>query len=875
MRKPTSMTVAIVCWVACAVTQASALEQIALDKRQETRIVRLLHPLPQEVRLKGVAYREAPKDCAVRPGGNASDRERQMIDDFRSRWRERFGLAPKSGTAALAIVAGVVKNSPELQQAAERGVFDAKYLAERRNPEQAYAIAMASGGQGATVYVAANDARGLYYGLLTLYQLLTSHSTRDTVVLPHAHVVDWPDVRLRGSWTVLDHVGNDEKAVKHYEQSLRAFSRWKFNLAEAWHLHTPKLGEDGTVKAWWTFPKEAIGIGRRYAVKVYPGTGHIPHKMGVPDLKKRFPGAVATTQIPERKSLSMCQSHPDTQEMLDQYLVSIARQYDFAEIWLSELEGPRGVCHCPECKGNLREYFLKETQRVMHAYGEARKVNPAFKIMLGLTQGSYPHNLAMLQYIPKDVPLTFYNGKMTYKAYFRTYNLPPSAQEMMRLGYTIGMCPNPIETQQRHPFQTPQYCRLLCGEAEDRRVDFVLLHMFPNPFAHDLNGQACAEFLWNSRGRTAEEFTTAWATRKGLDNPEEVAAIIGMLEYPARGLHNCNVQDVVDAVVRFITGKDRATSFAYMRYEFRSHEEMARMRAICEDATERAKRLSNPELIAGCELLEHWITILERYAWCVVNPKDKAGREKAVRAIQVEVKALPETRARWLKFKEDLLKRARRWDLMNRYMAMTMKAWQPIFDREQTVTSPESMALLMAQEEGDLEVVPLNPVWRFKTVADGVGLSQKWFSSDLRDGSWSTVRSDKDCGWEKQGFDGYTGYGWYRQNLEVPDELTEKKHVFLLFQAVDEDAEVFINGKKAFEHSYKTVGGRPGSTWNRPFRFDAKPFLKEGGANLVTVRVYNRAGMGGLWKPVTLIASDVEADAKALVGLVVATEGGE
>ena len=54
-------------------------------------------------------------------------------------------------------------------------------------------------------------------------------------------------------------------------------------------------------------------------------------------------------------------------------------------------------------------------------------------------------------------------------------------------------------------------------------------------------------------------------------------------------------------------------------------------------------------------------------------------------------------------------------------------------------------------------------------------------------------------------------------------------------------------------------------------RFAADAFLafKLGGSGLVAVRVFNRQGMGGIWKPVALIASDVEAEADALVELVV------
>ena len=93
-------------------------------------------------------------------------------------------------------------------------------------------------------------------------------------------------------------------------------------------------------------------------------------------------------------------------------------------------------------------------------------------------------------------------------------------------------------------------------------------------------------------------------------------------------------------------------------------------------------------------------------------------------------------------------------------------------------------------------MIALKDTWKFKTVAKGQGISQKWFSPEVSDRSWATVRSGKGYGWEKQGFEGYTGYAWYRQTLRVPGEAGGKKHLILLFHAVDEDG-VGANQKRA------------------------------------------------------------------------------
>ncbi|MCP4641771.1 MAG: hypothetical protein GY851_15115, partial [bacterium] len=123
-------------------------------------------------------------------------------------------------------------------------------------------------------------------------------------------------------------------------------------------------------------------------------------------------------------------------------------------------------------------------------------------------------------------------------------------------------------------------------------------------------------------------------------------------------------------------------------------------------------------------------------------------------------------------------------------------------------------------------------------------------------------------GWETQGFRGYVGTGWYRVRFITPESLKDAPCLRLFFPAVDEDATVYINGKKAFEHTCESTGLTPDQIWKRPFAFDPTPFLNFGGENVLAVRVYNRGGMGGVYKPVSLVSTDEEIDPAYLEGLI-------
>lgn len=152
---------------------------------------------------------------------------------------------------------------------------------------------------------------------------------------------------------------------------------------------------------------------------------------------------------------------------------------------------------------------------------------------------------------------------------------------------------------------------------------------------------------------------------------------------------------------------------------------------------------------------------------------------------------------------------------------------------------------------------PLSNEWRFRPDPGDVGVGERWFSADLDDSGWATVRSDTGNGWEAQGFAGHHGYGWYRQQFVVTDEALRQADLRLFFGAVDEQAWVYINGQPAFEHTVATTGLPVETLWTTPFSFDPKPFLKPG-QNTIVVRVHDTLGMAGIWRPVTLMWGEVD-----------------
>ncbi len=143
------------------------------------------------------------------------------------------------------------------------------------------------------------------------------------------------------------------------------------------------------------------------------------------------------------------------------------------------------------------------------------------------------------------------------------------------------------------------------------------------------------------------------------------------------------------------------------------------------------------------------------------------------------------------------------------------------------------------------ELGPVPEVWKFKLDPDNVGVKEKWYAADLDDSSWDDIRIREF--WEAQGYD-YNGTAWYRVELAIPASAAGRK-VILYFGAADEEAWVWVNGRKAGEHT-----GNPNALWDKRFPIDITDFVIPGQKNQVTVRVHDGGYMGGLWKNIKLVS---------------------
>ena len=126
------------------------------------------------------------------------------------------------------------------------------------------------------------------------------------------------------------------------------------------------------------------------------------------------------------------------------------------------------------------------------------------------------------------------------------------------------------------------------------------------------------------------------------------------------------------------------------------------------------------------------------------------------------------------------------------------------------------------------------------------GVVSEWYKIDHDDSTWKTL--DTFLVWDQQeppldkaGHD-YDGYGWYRESVEIPAKFKGKPVSFYCGGAINE-AWVWINGKYA--------GHKAHDLWwshANDFELDVTQYVRPGEQNQITVRVWNDAEIGGLYR---------------------------
>lgn len=154
-------------------------------------------------------------------------------------------------------------------------------------------------------------------------------------------------------------------------------------------------------------------------------------------------------------------------------------------------------------------------------------------------------------------------------------------------------------------------------------------------------------------------------------------------------------------------------------------------------------------------------------------------------------------------------------------------------------------------------------LWKFRLDPEDKGIKEKWYQDGRNILKWKHFMATNG-NWEKPHASykkispeirkmaaKYDGIAWYGTSISIPSDWFGKRDIFLYFGAVDESCTVYVNGEKVHERPF-----RERKDWMTPFTVDITKYVKGNSRTpqIIIVRVLDRAGAGGIWKPVRLVS---------------------
>jgi len=563
---------------------------------EQARWLRWVIPQPQQAHFRGRVQVQAA-DVRVRLRDGAGAVERNAAEAILGLFKEKGGVAEFSDSPAFEVWLGACDAEGRIAGMTVPGAAD---LAKLPNWEQAYLIRPVGDNR---LVLTALDEQGLYYAAQTFRQLLEGQFADGTVTLPLAEITDWPDLAERGEW------GGSAA------QDIEWLAEQKMNLVE---VHA-SLGFDEEGRGVATLPQELLDRGRLHAVKVVPIIRHLDYLQGsgigekYPELKGEGESARLRTD-----TLTLCFSKPKMTEIMADWLGSLAAQPGVTDInvWLSEYAGQCGCTECQQAQAEGWPQHALEARAVKRALQIVRPKYPHLRARVLLTQGSYPVNGRVLEAAQPEVDVSYYCGGgqpvSTYDS-SREPMIYPLLADYAAQGHWLGVYPQFTASYGTVcPWSGPQFIKSRMTEFVEKGLKCVCGYTVPENRLHDFNVTAAGEWSWNAHGRSEREFAAAWATRRGLKNPDlaaEWAVLLGPVGWDVygSGYAASPFTNSFLGAARLVANGAKPTGGQGLWRYFPTRESMDQDLAACEQALTLAERLDAPALLAETRVIQGYV----------------------------------------------------------------------------------------------------------------------------------------------------------------------------------------------------------------------------------------------------------------------------
>jgi len=581
----------------------SSMAGDSISSSETAKWANYVMPLPHEIQVVG--QKTFPVDqVAITTRTNAGSVEKQALLELQALFQEKAGQVP-TGDRFIFLM-GVLDAKGCVNGQAVEGADRLKTLP---NKEQAYLIRPTGKDR---LVIAALDERGVYYGAQTLMQLLRPGLSKQAIVIPLAHVTDWPDMEERGIWNA------------PRDEVLPFFASLKLNFATFISGYTYRTNLPIQLK----LDPDRLGILHKHAmverVQLVNHLNYLGQNFGLyalyPQLKGQ--GTDTTPLEPQYKAVgrdiaNICASQPLWVTILGDMMKELGAQgARNISVWLSEF---KGSCGCAECRKSTQVQL--ETKMVLAAWEEVHRQYPNLNLYIFFSQGDASQATAdALLSLPADVKIErvypmfkpfldaaargqwveSYNGAGIGEAHWRFAN-PGSYIKPITNGYAaklkgvLGLSSPSIGPR----LTVPSAC-------------YATVYDYPISMI--------AEWSWNVNGRSPRQFMEAWGTRHGYNDPsrfadwaQAMADVHFMLTDTGSGTRKNGASmgtwtTAYDYPLRQVEEKIRQRR----KINFYSSEELSKAMKLCRQALAIAETLNIPDAAVETRYVTAYLQMHEK-----------------------------------------------------------------------------------------------------------------------------------------------------------------------------------------------------------------------------------------------------------------------
>ncbi len=636
-----------------------------LNAQEKQAWLKYTLPLPKEIRIDSENL-IAPGKVGFRLQSGAGDIEKNAVTVLKKFIENKTGVKP--GGEEFKIFVGVADREGKVCGIKVENIERLKHLP---NNDQAYTIQ--SSGNNKLV-IAALNPKGIYYGIVTLKQLLSRKINKSVVAIPTVGIIDWPDLKYRGTWC--NYLDNESIAWE---------SQIKINFCDRTNVKFRLSGRsaDGPSYKDWKIEKPKTNIDKLYAFNRINKIDHFNFAQWHKWLKKYYPELLGKEESawqrakgdpsgPPRQFLCPCASNPLFEDLLASMMEAGARAgLDNVACWTTEFYG---YCGCDKCKG--KNQYVLETRALINAWERIKKKYPDFEM------------------IP-FYSFTKIHSETTDKLPSDTWDKVVAELMNSDVKTVIRACYKRGKNKENPPFEKlakKGKCLIsftlvninsgLCSDVSGykKRMNDLINSKWQGGIAFDavreinINSEsyiafklaAIAEWGWNSKGRNLAQLAEAWATINNYKYPEKFVKFILLMEKVGKQTEKFRFGFIhrLHIFRNVFAGKQKWTSQLEKKDDYFKN---------CREAIGFAKEIGNPQWILDANTAMAYLEVNYAARKIISAGNDGKKLETAITDFKVGMDNLKSAAKNWNKLYSSKLSTLSRFNMVMSKSANSLK----------------------------------------------------------------------------------------------------------------------------------------------------------------------------------------------------------